>query len=216
MITRVGMAPRIATTTPEQCLHHWRTDHADAAGKIPNVRSYVQNHPILAGGRYQLPYPGFDVCSELDFDSLASMDEGFASPVFQRDVRADEDAFIEKPKFSLVLGMRHLLAGSAPVDQGVKRMWLLRAHPKAGRAALLDAINGPMAAALQRTPIVRLDVVETLAAAHEGRDPAAFDAIVSAWFASAADVLIGDDVDLALAGRIAGRADWLATPHRVV
>lgn len=50
MITRLGMAPRLERMTYEQFQHHWRTAHADAAGKIPNLKRYVQNHAVLRDG----------------------------------------------------------------------------------------------------------------------------------------------------------------------
>ncbi len=103
MITRFGMAPRRADMSIDQFQRHWRTSHADAAGQIPGLRRYTQNHSLLEYGRYLLGYPGFDACSELDFDSVEAMDQGFASETYQTLVRDDEDDFIDKSRFSIVV-----------------------------------------------------------------------------------------------------------------
>ena len=71
-LVRVGMAPRAAGLTPAECQTHWRTAHADAARSLPGLRGYVQNHAVLRDGEPLLPYPGFDVCAETEFDDLAA------------------------------------------------------------------------------------------------------------------------------------------------
>ena len=101
MITRFGMAPRRAGLTTSEFVEHWRTAHAEAAARIPNVLRYVQLHPVLVDGRLPLPYPLFDACSMIDFASIEAMDAGFASPIYAGAVRADEDRFIDKTAFSL-------------------------------------------------------------------------------------------------------------------
>jgi hypothetical protein len=73
LITRLFFGPRRADLTTEACLQHWRGHHSAIGARLPKVRAYVQNHGILAGGRFLLPYPGFDIMPELDWDDLAAM-----------------------------------------------------------------------------------------------------------------------------------------------
>lgn len=221
MLVRIGMAPRLAGLTPQQTLDHWQTSHAIAARKIPNLLTYIQNHAILDGGAYVLPYPGFDVCSELEFESVEAMDEGMNSPVYRQEVRADEDEFIQKPLFSLVLGRRHsAMAGWSPAS-GAKRMWFLRAHPARTVDALFDAAMGPMFKVVSGARLSRYDVIVADTEAHEGHDPAAFDVVVEAWFAdpALAQSFVSSpaqaQADHAIAGLFSGRADWLCVPYRV-
>ena len=109
MITRLGMAPRLEGMTYEQFQHHWRTAHADAAGKIPNLKRYVQNHAVLRDGAPIFGFPGFDACSELDFESIDAMEEGFASTEYMTNVKKDERSFVEKSRFSSIVGDRLVL-----------------------------------------------------------------------------------------------------------
>ena len=70
MIIRFGMAPRLPGSSFEAFQKHWMTSHADAAGAIPGLLAYTQNHSVLVEGKPLLPYPGFDACSELLFESV--------------------------------------------------------------------------------------------------------------------------------------------------
>lgn len=193
MITRFGMAPRRRGLTTAAVIEHWRTSHADAAGRIPGLRRYVQLHPVLVDGRPPLPHPLFDACSMLDFDDIESMDAGFASPTFQQDVQADERAFVDKTRFSMVLTEREVVA-PLPED-GVVLVTFLRRHPA---ASVEDA-------------------------GRTGREANAADAVDLRGFAdagAAVDWLLaedgGVDASLALAGYAYGSAHLLAKPFRVV
>ncbi|GIU93380.1 MAG: hypothetical protein KatS3mg011_2286 [Acidimicrobiia bacterium] len=88
---------------------------------------YVQNHGILSGGRYLLGYPGFDACSQIDFESVAAVEEGFASGFYRESVTWDERAFVDKSRFSLVVGQP--LVVRAGEERGVKLLSFLRLHP---------------------------------------------------------------------------------------
>jgi uncharacterized protein (TIGR02118 family) len=217
MITRFGMAPRRAGLTTEQFLEHWRTAHADAAGKIPNLRSYVQLHPVLIDGRLPLPYTHFDACSMLEFDDIASMDAGFASPTYQGEVRADEDKFVDKTRFSMFLSDRRTIA---PIgEDGVVLATFLRRHPAASEDEFLAAFTGAWADAAGGN-------------GHEqflphgertGRERHAADAVDLRGFATAEDALEwltaedgGVAADLALAGHVFGAERLLARPYRVL
>jgi len=70
VITRVFFGARRGDMTTEACLDHWRGTHAAIGASMPGVRAYVQNHGVLKGGRFLLPYPGFDIMPELDWDDL--------------------------------------------------------------------------------------------------------------------------------------------------
>lgn len=216
MITRFGMAPRLKHLSPEQALEHWRTSHADAAGAIPGLRSYIQFHPVLEDGHPLLPYPGFDACSMLDFDSIEAMDAGFASETYQTTVRADEDRFIEKPRFASMFGDRDVLVPRAAGTE-VLSVCFMRRHASceadrfvAEVAAAAVAVPTPSGHELYRAIEV------------EGR-PNTFDAVELRWSTTPADARDwvldttgGGALRRELAG-VVGTTEWLiARPFVVV
>jgi hypothetical protein len=144
--------------TAEECQAHWRSAHADAAGSLPGLRRYVQNHAVLRDGRPLLPYAGFDVCAETEFDDLGAMDAAFAGEQYRGAVVADELRLIDKARFVFALCERRVLR---PGEGPVKLMTFLHEPARDDADALL---------------IVRHEL-------HEGRPPAPFDAIEIRWFA---------------------------------
>ncbi|MGA8333890.1 MAG: EthD domain-containing protein, partial [Solirubrobacteraceae bacterium] len=147
-ITRVGMAPRAERLTFEAAQEHWRTEHGDVASGIPGLLGYVQNHAILCSGTPLLPYPGFDVCSELEFADFDAMRAGFASEHYRSAVRADETNLIDKARFMMALTRRRVLADRDPPDGAVKLMTFLRTHPSSTAAKLVQTLEGPYAEAV--------------------------------------------------------------------
>jgi uncharacterized protein (TIGR02118 family) len=192
------MAPRLASMTVEQFQDHWRTSHADAAGQIPGTRRYIQNHAVLEGGALTLPYPGFDACSELDFDSVAAMDEGFASETYQQAVQADEKAFVDKTRFSLVVAEREVVI-DGPDLEGVKLITLYHAHPVAGAEGLQSELHGHRAEAIRAAAPQRHDLLFPLSEAHSGERR-----------------FLTSDADWHLSGKAFGAARLLARPLQVV
>lgn len=218
MITRFGMAPRRTDMTIDQFQHHWRTSHADAAGQIPGVLRYTQNHAIVEGGRYLFGYPGFDACSELDFTSVAAMDDGFRSETYRTLVRADEDDFVDKTRFSLVVTTPTVVVDAPPGD--VKLVRLLRTHPSRNASDLIEALRGPVAESLEGLG-GRYVVYEPVAEPHDG-PPASFDAVATLWIGDRDDVdttlasAAWTAADLALAGIASGSVMLAARTIEVV
>lgn len=220
MITRVGLAPRAAGLDYAACQRHWRTAHADAALGIPGLRAYTQNHAVLRDGRPLLPYPGFDVCAETQFDDLAAMDAGFASAHYQGAVRSDESNLIDRARFAVLVCERRVVAEGSPPADAVKLLTFLRARD--APAQLAAALAGPYAAAVASARPLRHEQLIGLPEAHgPGREPAACDAVDVLWFAdpdAALTALLGplaEHAGLALAGAAFGSERLLARPNRV-
>ena len=218
MITRIGMAPRLASMTVQEFQEHWRTSHADAAGMIPGVQRYIQNHAVLEDHVMVLPYPGFDACSELDFASVATMDDGFASDTYRRTVMADEQAFVDKTWFSLIVARREQdVAG--PDLEGVKLISFYRVHPAVQPEGLPAALRGEYGEAVRAASPQRRDLLFPIEEAHDGdRLPAAAEAVEVVWFETAAAALafLHSDASRLLSGKAFGTARLLARPVRVV
>lgn len=219
-LTRVGMAPRIETLSIAGAQEHWRTAHGDVASAIPGLRGYVQNHAVLRSGTPVLPYPGFDACSELEFDDVETMRSGFASEHYQQAVRADEANLIDKTRFMLALTRRRVVAGGETPEGAVKLMSFLRVHPRSSAQELVEVLEGPYAEAVQAAGLLRHELLVTDPQAHEPSLPPCCEAIDILWFASADEALHALTGTLSerplwlLAGRSFGVARLLAQPIR--
>ena len=202
-ITRVGLAPRAPGLTLAAAQSHWRTEHRDLALGLPGLRGYVQNHAILRDGVPLLPYPGFDVCAETEFDSVESMRTAFASEHYQSTVRGDEVHLIDGDRFMLALTRRRVLADGQPPDGAVKLMTFLRAHPMSDPRALVDVLVGAYAEAANEVSPMRHELLVTQVRAHEGEQAPCCDVVDVLWFAQP------DDALRAVLGPLSERAGWL-------
>ena len=224
MIIRFGMAPRLPGSSFEDFQHHWMTSHADAAGAIPGLLGYTQNHSVLVGGKPLLPYPGFDACSELVFENLESMNEGFSSQQYLDSVRQDEDAFIDKSRFSLALVRQQLTIGDLPIlpSSSVKVITALRCHPAAEKQLLISTMCSEVTDAVAEDGPLAQRVLVTDHEAHVGQPPAVFDVVLMSWFPDLdrAQAHLSSvnraRAELALAGIAFGRVDLLAKEIHVV
>jgi uncharacterized protein (TIGR02118 family) len=200
VVVRFVSAPRAQGLSYEEFQAHWRGEHGTVAGQIPGIRSYVQNHAVLADGRPLLPYVGFDALSEISFDSISAMDEGYASEHFRGAVTADEQGLVDKTHLYLLLAERRVLDDRPVGDDAVKLITCLPLEAGASFAELDAALAGPYRAALSGAPIRRHEQLVEIPGAHAGRVPA---------FCAAADLLWFDDASAALAfvtGEVADRA----------
>jgi hypothetical protein len=221
MITRVFFGPRRSDLTTEACLAHWRGHHSALGAALPNVRGYVQNHGVLAGGRFLLPYPGFDIMPELDWDDLPAMDAAIDSPAHEQDSLDDEANFIDTARTGYAVTTRRVLMDLAPPSGGVKLITLLRRAPTAPQSALAEALAGPYAAAVAGAGPLRHEVLITLPDRAE-RPPFSVQAVDLLWFATPEDAMGWTASDAAnraawhLAGVAAGTERLIARPDRVV
>jgi len=221
MITRVFFGARRSDLTTEACLSHWRGTHAAIGARLPGVRAYVQNHGVLSDGRFLLPYPGFDIMPELDWDDLGAMDVAIDSPVHEREGIDDEANFIDTARTGYAVTTRHVLRDGDPLRGAVKLITLLRQAPNASLRALEDALTGPYAAAVAQVRPLRHEALVTLPD-REGRPPFSVGAVDILWFAQPADALRWVDSDTAhaaawhLAGVALGSERMIARPHKVV
>lgn len=221
MITRTFFAPRRSDMTTEACLTHWKEHHSAIGARLPGVRAYVQNHGVLEGGRFLLPYPGFDIMPELDWEDVSAMDLAIDSPVHETDSIDDEANFIDGSRTGYAVASRHVLADEQPGDGAVKLITLLRGAPNAPAAAVSSALTGPYAEAVSASGPMRHEALITLPD-RPGRPPFSFQAVDMIWFAKPGDALawLGSDAAYRAAWQLAGVAfgveRLIARPHKVV
>lgn len=221
MITRLFFAPRRVDMTTEQCLAHWRGNHAAIGARLPRVRAYVQNHGVIANGRFLLPYPGFDIMPELDWDDLAAMDSAIDSPAHEEDSVGDEANFIDVNRTGYAVTNRQVLVDRTPPEGAVKLITLLRRAANAPVRALAQALTGPYASAVASAGAMRHEVLITLPD-REGRPSFAVQAVDVLWFGDPKDALawIGSDTAAAaawcLSGVAFGAERLIARPQKIV
>ena len=222
MITRVFLAPRRQDMTTEACLQHWRGHHAAIGARLPGVRAYVQNHGVLDGGRFLLPYPGFDIMPELDWDDLAAMDDAIDSPVHDRDSVDDEENFIDTSRTGLAVTTRHVLVDGAPAGvEAVKLITFFRRAATASDKDFHDALLSGYASAVAGSRPVRHETLITIQD-RPNRPPFSAQAIDLLWFASARDALAWTASEPAyiaawqLSGLAFGAERLIARPYKVL
>lgn len=213
MIVRFGFAPRAKGLTPAQAQEHWRGTHGGLAARLPGLRRYVQHHAVLRYGRPLLPYPGFDIFSETEFDSVGAMEAAFASDLYRDAITSDEEQLIRRDRFSLALTQRMVCKDGDPGDEAVKLVTMFRAHAARTRAAFLEALTGPYAEAIAAQRPLRHEQLIAL----EGRVQA-FDAADEIWFESPDEACAhvnseaGDEAASQLAGLVLGHEMLIARP----
>ncbi len=117
------------------------------------------------------------------------MDAGFASETYRTRVTEDENAFVDKDRFSLVVARREVLA-TLPAD-GVKLVVYYRAHPIADTDRLAATLRDHHASAAVAAGASGYELLTPLPEAHgTDRYPAAADAVAISWW---------DSVDAAVA-----------------
>ena len=77
MVKLILLVSRLPGLTIEQFTEHWEQVHGPLAAKLPGLRRYVQNHPVLeAYGVRGMSHDGY---AELWFDDLAGLQAACAS-----------------------------------------------------------------------------------------------------------------------------------------
>jgi hypothetical protein len=168
-----------------------------------------------------LPYPGFDIMPELDWDDVGAMDVAIDSPVHEQDSVDDEANFIDGARTGYAVTTRHTIVDAPPGHEAVKLITLLRRAPGASGPALARALTGPYAEAVSASGPMRHEALITMPD-REGRPPFSVQAVDMIWFATPRDALgwLGSDAAYGAAWQLAGAAfgaeRLIARPQKVV
>ncbi len=95
MVKLVLLVSRLPGLTIEQFVEHWQDVHAPLVTKLPPLRRYVQNHPVLEA--YGVRGMSHDGWAELWFDDLAALRAAYASPEWAA-VHEDSDMLFAEPR----------------------------------------------------------------------------------------------------------------------
>jgi uncharacterized protein (TIGR02118 family) len=215
MVTRFSLVPRKKGLTVAEFQTYWREHHGVLAARLPGVVRYWQNHAI-SRSHVGLPWPGFDLCAELDAADVAAYDAMFSTPLYRGEIRVDEGNLIDRSGFGVVLCERVATTGEMPLG-GVRLLTFMRCAPLWDAGALAHAL-----CAQDRGVAVGREVFCSLQAPQAGQRASVFDAIEALWFDRQADAesyLRSAEMPArrrAVAGIVQGTERLVARVHRVV
>lgn len=202
MIRRISFTRRAAAVDYDEFQRHWRGKHAELAKLLPDLRSYVQNHAVLGPNGPLLPYPGFDVCVELEYDSREAMAASLSSPEYRGAALADQTGFSDMSHLMSMLVDSDSVSQAPAGTGGVKHMTLIRRTASVDRERFEAAVLGPYAEEIATVAPGRRELLFPSAVGRAEDPPPAFDAIDIVWF---------DDAETAVAfttSAVAQRARW--------
>jgi uncharacterized protein (TIGR02118 family) len=180
MVTRIGLAARRSGLSIAAFQAHWHDRHGPLVAKFRNVRRVWQHHALLCAGSPLLPWPGFDACSEMEFDDLAAVRQALSEEHYPRELREDSGHLIDASKSATMLVQRVCVAGSVDLRHIRLLTFLRRAHGRT-QAELNAALRRlPLASgAHARELYLPLDEPEQM--------PNGFDAVEAQWFGASDD-----------------------------
>ncbi len=181
MITRIGMAPRRFGLTGTQFQRHWHDVHGPLVRKFEGLRRNWQNHAVLRDGEPLLPWPGFDACSEMDFNDVAAMQLAFRPDRYPPELKADSEYLIDKSRAAPMVARHIHVSGTidtGTIDAGaVRLMTFMRAAP--------DCVER-IGAALRALPMTSLararELYLSIGSAAGISGLCGFDAVDVQWF----------------------------------
>jgi uncharacterized protein (TIGR02118 family) len=108
-IKGVGFVTRRPDLPVDQFQRHWRDVHGPIAAAIPELRRYVQSHPLPE--TYARRPPPFDGLAITWFDSTDAMRQSASTAEYAR-TREDEPNFIAPGDRRVILTTEHVIVGA--------------------------------------------------------------------------------------------------------
>ena len=161
---------------------YWRTIHADIVAQLPNVRRYVQSHPLIQGYTKQnLIYDGLAEIWVDDTDVLRTM----AATSAYKNVAADEANFIDQKRTELILTEEHVIKDGLTPHDGVKNIELVVRKPGMDVESFQRYWRGVHGKLASKIPNIRRYVQSHTKLSGYTRDPQPnWDGIATTWFDS--------------------------------
>jgi len=159
---------------------YWRTTHAEAVKKVPEIRKYVQSQTIESG--YRKGEPIYDGIAELWYEDTAAMHRAAATPE-ARAALADDEDFIDMKSFATIL-TEEVVQKDGPANPSmVKLVEFVYRKPQMDVPSFQQywrEIHGPLAAKIpQMRRYVQSNV--RLSSYRDGRTPLC-DGTAQVWF----------------------------------
>lgn len=182
MINVISFVRRKPGMTLDAFTEYWRTIHADAVRRVPEIRRYVQSQTIAAG--YAKGEPLCDGIAEIWYDDPAAMHRAAGSPAAAAAL-ADDDNFLDMSRFATIVTDEVVQKNGAPDPAMKKIVEVVTRKPGTDPAAFhryWSEIHGPLAAKIpQLRRYVQCHVRPS--AYRDGRIPI-YDGVAETWFDS--------------------------------
>lgn len=106
---------RSPSMTQEQFVDHHRNKHSLLFKALPAtqkyVRRYVQSHPVSTS-ILGFSETTFDGLTEIWFDDMASFEALFNDPEYLREIRPDEESFVDLKRSEILLTTETVIIGA--------------------------------------------------------------------------------------------------------
>lgn len=182
MIKACVMIRRKEGLSVEDFQRHWRERHAPLVARMPEVRRYVQSHPLPGGYRKgELVYDGVAEIWADDVEALRRMGKSDAYAT----VMADEQDFVAPGSRAMILTEDHVIKDGPVPEDGVKNIEFVR-HRRDLDIERFQRywreVHGPLAC---RIPVLRRYVQShTRLGGYRRETPPAWDGLAITWFDS--------------------------------
>ena len=189
MLKACTLIHRKSGMSVEEFQTYWRTIHADIVVRLPNVRRYVQSHPLIQEYKKRnLIYDGLAEIWVDDTDVLRTM----AATGAYKDVAADEANFIDQKRTELILTEEHVIKDGLTPEGGVKKIGLLVRKPGMDVEPFQRYWRGVHGKLASKIPSIRRYVQSHTKLSGYRREPQPnWDGIAATWFDSVDEMRAG-------------------------
>ena len=189
MLKACTLIHRKPEMSAEEFQIYWRTIHADIVVQLPNVRQYVQSHPLIQEyKKHNLIYDGLAEIWVDDTDVLRTM----AATGAYKDVAADEANFIDQKRTELILTEEHVIKDGLTPEDGVKRIGFLVRKPGMDVEPFQRYWRGVHGKLASKLPSIRRYVQSHTKLSGYRREPQPnWDGIAATWFDSVDEMRAG-------------------------
>jgi uncharacterized protein (TIGR02118 family) len=159
---------------------YWRTTHAEAVKRVPEIRRYVQSQTIVSG--YRTREPVYDGIAEIWYEDIGAM-RGAAATLEAATALKDDDNFIDMKSFASII-TDEVVQREAETDPSMVKLneFVIR-KPDSDPAAFhkyWTEVHGPLGATIkQMRRYVQSHVRPS--AYRDGRNPF-IDGVAQVWF----------------------------------
>lgn len=189
MLKACTLIHRKSGMSVEEFQTYWRNIHADIVVQLPNVRRYVQSHPLIQ--EYKKRNLIYDGLAEIWVDNTDVLRTMAATDAY-KDVAADEANFIDQKRTELILTEEHVIKDGLTPEDGVKRIGLLVRKPGMDVESFQRYWRGVHGKLASKIPSIRRYVQSHTKLSGYRREPQPnWDGIAATWFDSVDEMRAG-------------------------
>lgn len=189
MLKACTLIRRKSGISVEDFQDYWLTTHADIVVRMPQIKRYVQSHPLLGG--YRKGHLAYDGVAEIWVDDIQALRQMAATDAYKA-VIGDEMNFIDKGSMVLILTDEHVIIDGSIPPEGVKNIEFVKRKknmPVEGFQTYWREIHGPLAAKIPS--IKRYVQSHTKLSGYQRKLQPAWDGLATTWFDSVDAMRIG-------------------------